>query len=122
MRILICDDDPAYRLLVGTVLRHEVAAEVVGEAGDGEAAVALARRTQPDVVLLDLEMPAMDGATALPLIRAVAPQASVIVLSNADRTKLVVERLRRLGASRVLSKPQRIFDLPRQVEDAVAGS
>ena len=55
--------------------------DVVGEAGDGRAGVELVRAERPDVVLLDLAMPVMDGIEALPLIRALVPDARIIVLS-----------------------------------------
>ena len=81
MRTLLVDDDRSVRLLARLVLDDEPGFEVVGEAEDGRQAVALARHHQPDMVLLDLAMPGMGGLEALPLIRAAAPAAKVVVFS-----------------------------------------
>lgn len=86
--VLIVDDTPDMRLLLRTVLGHVDGYVVAGEAGDGEAAVAAARRLRPDVVLLDLAMPKMDGLEALPLIKEAAPQCQVIVLSAFESSRM----------------------------------
>ena len=83
-RVLLVEDDTSLRRLVRLVLDDDVNFEVVGEAGDGREAVALARRLHPDLVLLDLAMPGIGGLEALPMIRAVAPGAKVVVLSGLE--------------------------------------
>lgn len=81
--VIIVDDSADLRDLIGTVLRTVgTGFRVVGEAGDGEEAVALARRTRPGLVLLDIAMPVMDGIQALPHIREAAPEAVVVMLSG----------------------------------------
>ena len=81
--VLVVDDSPDLRDLISIVLTSDgVGWRVVGEAGDGEQAVAAARRTQPHLVLLDIAMPVMDGIQALPLIVDAAPQAVVVMLSG----------------------------------------
>jgi DNA-binding NarL/FixJ family response regulator len=84
VRILVVDDDPQFRQLVKLVLRKVDDFEIVSEAPDGHAGIALAAELRPDVVLLDLMMPGMDGFEALPLIRDGHPGASVIVLTALD--------------------------------------
>ena len=79
--------------------------DVVGEAVDGLQAVALARELQPDAIILDVEMPVMDGLQALPGLLAVAPTAKVVVFSS--RTEAATERpARTRGAAGVFYKGQ----------------
>lgn len=81
-RIVICDDQAHYRRLVVSVIELDPDLEVVGEAANGREAVELAERLRPDLLLLDLAMPVMDGLEALPLIRAAAPETRVVILSG----------------------------------------
>jgi two-component system, chemotaxis family, chemotaxis protein CheY len=80
IRVVVIDDTSDIRELLRIVLTRN-GMDVVGEAGDGRAGVDLVREERPDVVLLDLSMPVMDGEEALPLIRALVPDAQIIVLS-----------------------------------------
>jgi len=80
VRAVVIDDTIDIRELLSLVLTRS-GMEVVGEAGDGQAGVELVRAQRPDVVLLDLSMPVMDGIEALPLIRELVPDAQIIVLS-----------------------------------------
>ncbi|GAC1610371.1 MAG: hypothetical protein NVS3B26_16770 [Mycobacteriales bacterium] len=80
-RVLIVDDTSDYRMLLRVALELD-GLSVVDDVGDGAAAVAAARQHQPDVVLLDLAMPVMDGLEALPLIAQASPSSKVIVLSG----------------------------------------
>lgn len=82
VRVLIVDDHEIVREGLRTVLRQEKDVEVVGEAGDGERAFAMARSLSPDVVLMDLVMPGMDGLEALKRIRQACPHTQVVVLTN----------------------------------------
>jgi DNA-binding NarL/FixJ family response regulator len=83
-RTLIADDDADHRLLLRLSLGRSGRFEVVGEAGNGAEVVTLAREQQPDVILLDLSMPRVDGLEALPQLRRHVPDARVIVLSAFD--------------------------------------
>lgn len=102
-RIVVVDDAPDVRLLVRTMLRVSGSFDVVGEAGDGEAAVALAEREQPDLMLLDVSMPRMDGLSALPRVRAVSPRTRVVLYTGFDERGLA-RRARELGAAAFLEK------------------
>jgi DNA-binding NarL/FixJ family response regulator len=124
--VLICDDVEAMRLLLGAVIELRPGLRLLGEAEDGEQAIAAAERLQPDVILLDVSMPRLTGLEALPEIKRVAPKAKVIVLSGFATTMLAAEALA-LGAHRYLEKgadPETIAAIildvaaprPRQVE------
>lgn len=94
---------PAFRLLLRVTLELEEGIEVVGEAGNGRDAVALAGDMRPDVLLLDIAMPELDGLEALPLLREASPGTRVVVLTGFARTDLQ-ERALELGAVRYLEK------------------
>ena len=81
VRVLIADDQPAIRRGLRMWLELQDDVEVVGEAGTGRDAVRLAATMHPDVVLMDVEMPVLDGIAATAALRAVAPQVQVIVQS-----------------------------------------
>jgi DNA-binding NarL/FixJ family response regulator len=81
-RVLVADDVEDLRMLLRVSLDAAGGFDVVAEAGDGIEAIEQARRTQPDLVVLDLSMPNLDGLEALPQILAVAPAARVVVLSG----------------------------------------
>ena len=89
IRVLVCDDVEAFRALLRYTLQEDPGIEVVGEAADGMAAIQAAERLQPDVVLLDLTMPILDGMDAIPAVLERAPSAQVVALSGwgADRVE-----------------------------------
>lgn len=107
--VLICDDDRSLRRLLRIIVElrdgsnGEARLHVVGEAIDGNEAVAEAKRLQPDVILLDLSMPRRTGLDALPEIKNVAPEAKIIVLSAFDASVMAHEVLTR-GADRYMEK------------------
>lgn len=86
IRVLIADDNAVIRRGVAALLDGREGIEVVGEAGTGKEAIALARELQPDVVLLDVRMPVMDGVTAA---EEIAKQATVMMLTYAEEEGLV---------------------------------
>jgi len=87
--VLLVDDVPDLRLIVRMVLERTERFEVVGEAGDGYEAITLAEQCQPDLTLLDLSMPRMNGVVALPRIREVAPNSKVVILSGWEPDRAV---------------------------------
>jgi DNA-binding NarL/FixJ family response regulator len=84
VRVVLVDDTPSLRMLTRLLL-DGTGFEVIGEAGDGLAGVNLVKQLQPDLVLLDLAMPVMDGLEALPLMRAAVPTLRVVIISGFDR-------------------------------------
>jgi DNA-binding NarL/FixJ family response regulator len=117
IRVAVVDDQELVRAGFVVLLRASAEIEVVGEAGDGVAAVELVLRTQPDVVLMDVRMPRLDGlgATRKNLADPRAAGTRVLVLTTFDDEELVLEALR-AGASGFLLKDTR----PRQLLDAIA--
>lgn len=84
IRVVIADDHTVLRAGLRTLMNAETDMEVVGEANDGNEAVAIVSAVQPDVVLLDLTMPRRDGLSAIPNIRTACPRTRVLVLSMHD--------------------------------------
>jgi DNA-binding NarL/FixJ family response regulator len=110
-RTLVVDDHPLTRAaLVGLLEQHGF--PVVAEAGDGAEAIDRARELQPDIVLLDLSMPGMDGLEALPRVRAAAPECEVVVLTASGTEDNLLAAIR-AGAAGYLLKtepPERIAE------------
>jgi DNA-binding NarL/FixJ family response regulator len=118
-RVFLCDDTQEYRALVRAVLDAESDLEVVGEASTGPECLAEAPSLDPDLVLLDLDMPGQYGLDTLPLLRAAAPRARVAILS----TNCEPEARRRaceLGADGYICKPRDVFALPSAVRETLA--
>jgi two-component system chemotaxis response regulator CheY len=86
VQVLIVDDVASTRRFLRAVLEHCRDFDVVGEADDGAAAIEMANDLQPDLVLLDLSMPLVDGPSALKGVLQVAPNAKVIVVSGMNQT------------------------------------
>lgn len=93
-RVLLADDHELAREALISVLGRESDLEIVGEATDGDAAVALARRLRPDLVLMDVRMPGTDGLAATRSIKADLPTTRVLLLTTYDTQEYVLEGLR----------------------------
>ena len=116
-RVLVCDDTKDIRLLLHTEFNMHDDLEIVGEAENGREAVELAESTHPDVIVLDLAMPEMDGLEALPEIKKVSPDSAVIVLSSYDARSIQSQALA-LGARCFVDKgslPWEIADIVKEV-------
>jgi DNA-binding NarL/FixJ family response regulator len=125
-RILIVDDHPLTRDALGALLAQH-GFEVVGEASDGEEAIECVSRLQPDLVLLDLSMPGLDGLSALPRLREAAPGCEVVVLTASGTEENLLGAIRAGAAGYLLKSepPERIVEFLRGVangEAALSGS
>jgi two-component system chemotaxis response regulator CheB len=107
IRVLLVDDSPSVRAVLRRFFSRTADIEVSGEAIDGEQAVAAVLRHEPDVVVMDLQMPVMDGYTAIERIMAQRPTPIVVLSSraNRDQVRTAFEAIRR-GALEVLPKPE----------------
>jgi len=116
VRILICDDHPVVRSGLRGMINSQPDLEVVAEAAEGSEAVALTDRFGPDVVLMDLRMPGMDGVTATAGIKAGHPDTNVLILTTYDTDADILRALEK-GATGFLLKDERedrIFDAIRE--------
>jgi DNA-binding NarL/FixJ family response regulator len=120
IRVLVADDHPVVRHGLCTMLEIEDDIVVVGRAGDGEEAVALYRQTRPDITLMDVQMPKVDGIEALRQIREEDPEARVIVLTTYRNEDYIFPSLR-AGARGYLLKDASREQLAAAVRTVFAG-
>ena len=120
-RILLVDDHPLTRAALAALLRQH-SFDVIGEAADGEQAIGEAERLQPDLVLLDLSMPGMDGLTALPRVRDAAPNCEIVVLTASEDEDNLLAAIRAGAAGYLLKSepPARIAEFLRGVANGEA--
>ncbi len=104
IRILLVDDHAILRAGLRAILNAEPDIEVVDEAGDGQEAVAKADRLRPDVVLMDISMPVMDGLEATRRIQECCPEAKVLVLTVHDNEEYLFQVLKAGGSGYVVKK------------------
>jgi DNA-binding NarL/FixJ family response regulator len=117
IRVVLVDDEAMVRVGLRMVLTAEPDIEVVGEAEDGAAAVTVVTETRPDVVLMDIRMPNVDGIEGARRVLASSPDVKVVVLTTFDEDAYVEAALR-LGVSGFLLKvapPERLIDAVRTV-------
>jgi DNA-binding NarL/FixJ family response regulator len=119
-RILIASSQPILRHGLRALLTAEAELEVVAEAEDGTSAVTLARRLRPDVVVIDLHLPDLDGLTATRMIRSTTANTHVVVLAEANNDALALESIR-AGASAYLSSSMHTDEVARSIRGASAG-
>ena len=116
VRVFLVDDVSEVRMLIRIALEEDPGIEVVGEASNGREGVDGVGEAQPDVVLLDLSMPDMDGLEAIPLMRERAPNARLVVLSGHEAGRVSLEALDQ-GATRYLNKAADFDAIPPAVHD-----
>ena len=114
VRVLIADDEPLFVETVQALLQDDDRVEVVGTAADGEEAVKLARSLEPDVILMDISMPTLDGIEAARKIREHVPAARILVLTGSS-ISADVNRSRQAGVGAFLTKDR----LGTQLLDAI---
>jgi DNA-binding NarL/FixJ family response regulator len=115
-RVLIVDDAANLRELLTLLLEVEDDFEVVGTAADGEQAIAAAEALRPDVVLLDLAMPVMDGLQALPILRMHVPNARIVIFSGFEHEALATKALR-AGADAYIEKGTSVTQLVARLRE-----
>ena len=119
-RILLVDDHPMMRRGLRDLLELENDLEVVGEAGNGEDAIALAQQTEPDLILMDLNMPGIDGLETTRRMRDVDIDARIVMFTVSDEQGHVLEALRN-GADGYLLKDMDAEQLIEQIRLAATG-
>lgn len=120
IRVLICDDQQVVREGLRAMLTRSPEIQVVGEAGDGAEALALLPAARPDVVLMDLKMPGMNGILAARQIRERFPHVRVLVLTTYDADEWVFDAIRS-GATGYVLKDTPVEGLTAAIRDAAAG-
>jgi DNA-binding NarL/FixJ family response regulator len=120
IRVMVVDDHPVVRQGIVSVLEDEQDLEVVGSAGSGREAVRLVGRLGPDVMLLDLEMPELDGVTAIPQLLALQPGLGVLVFTAYDTDEKVLGAVR-AGARGYLLKGASAEEIARGIRTVYGG-
>lgn len=120
IRVLIADDQDLIRQSLSFVLDAQADIEMVGTASDGREAIELVRKEKPDVVLMDIRMPEVDGVECTRLIKSAYPQIKVIILTTFDDDEYVFGALR-YGASGYLLKGVSVKELADAVREVVRG-
>lgn len=120
IRLLLADDQKLMRQALRVFIENEPGMEVVGEAQDGRSAVIQAKTLQPDVVLMDLQMPRLDGVAATEEVLAECPNTKVVAVTTFHSEEYVIPALR-AGASAYLLKDSEPEDIVAGIRSAIAG-
>jgi DNA-binding NarL/FixJ family response regulator len=120
IRVVVADDHELILQALGNILCKETDIDIVGEAKDGEAAVALADKLKPDIVMMDIKMPLLDGIEATKKIKGVSPQTKVIILTAFDDNEYILGTLE-VGASGYLLKDIIGEDIPTAIRAVYNG-
>jgi DNA-binding NarL/FixJ family response regulator len=120
VRVLVVDDDDLMRAGIKAVLSSDAGIEVVGEAGDGRSAIHEARKLHPDVILMDVRMPDLDGIAATREVVAVSPQIKVAILTTFEEEDYIFGALS-AGASGFLLKRTQPEELVAAIHTLAAG-
>jgi two-component system response regulator NreC len=120
VRILIADDHPIIRRVVRSTLQQHPHFEICGEAVDGAEAIEEAKKLKPDVVVLNVSMPVMNGFEAAREIKMILPESAIVILSqNADQH--FIAEAKKVGVQAYVSKSKAGESLVKAVEGAVLG-
>lgn len=120
IQVLICDDQEVVRKGLNIILTHSEGLEVIATAENGEQAAELAAQHQPDVILMDLKMPVLNGIHATRRITAAHPHIKIVVLTTYDADEWVFDAIR-AGASGYLLKDADGADIVQAIKDAYEG-
>jgi NarL family two-component system response regulator LiaR len=120
IRLLVVDDQTVVREGLAAILAYYSDIDVVGQAEDGVQALKLAQKTQPDVILLDLVMPNMDGLTTIPKIKEIAPKARILVVTSFAETDRVYQAIK-AGALGYILKDATREQLLQAIRDVAQG-
>jgi DNA-binding NarL/FixJ family response regulator len=120
IRVAVVDDHPIVRQGLVAALQDEDDFEVAGSAGSAEDAIALVRRLKPEVVLLDLELPGMDGVSAIPYFAEASPETKVLVFTAYETDEKVLGAVR-AGAKGYLLKGAPAIEITRAIRSVARG-
>jgi DNA-binding NarL/FixJ family response regulator len=120
-RILVAEDDESFLDAIALLLEQDDRFVLAGRARDGQEAVALAEEVAPDAVVLDIEMPVVDGVEAARQLRAAAPQLAIVAVSGHDYEERVLE-IRQAGADDYVRKARMADELPRVLASSLEPS
>lgn len=120
-RVVIADDHPLVVEAIGQVFKDEGEFEVIGTAASGAQVAPLVARTNPDLVLLDLQMPVLDGLSCLALLREKHPHVKVVVFSGSEHREQI-ELALSTGAAAYIAKSINPLDIPAMLRQALAGN
>lgn len=120
IRILVADDESVVRDGVVAILSFQSDMKVVGEAEDGQKVIEVARRTKPDIILLDMRMPKMNGLEAIPHLKQVSPESRILVLTSFAESDMIYQTIK-AGALGFLLKDARRDQLLQAIRDVANG-
>jgi DNA-binding NarL/FixJ family response regulator len=120
-RIVIAEDEESFLDVIALLLEQDGRFAVAGRARNGRDAVELAARVSPDAVVIDIEMPVLDGVEATRLLRAAAPELTIVAVSGHDYEERVLE-IRRAGADDYVRKARLADELPRALLGLLVGA
>jgi two-component system nitrate/nitrite response regulator NarL len=120
IRIVVADDHPVVRFGVKNMLEDEAGFEVVGDAEDGDTAITQTIELEPDILLLDLQMPRLPGLEALRAIMSKSPRVKIIMLTSTISTQQIIEALQ-IGARGIVLKDAVAGDLSKALRAVLSG-
>jgi two-component system, NarL family, nitrate/nitrite response regulator NarL len=120
IRIVVADDHPVVRFGVKNMLEREAGVEIIGEAEDGDDAITQTIELEPDILLLDLQMPRLPGLEAMRAIMSKSPRVKILLLCGTISTQQIIEALQ-IGARGIVLKDSVASDLARSLRAVMSG-